>query len=124
MLEELIPIVMFVVLLLIVFVIAHYRFRTRREVHLTVRDALDKGVQLPGDFIARLDDTRDPRDADLRRALILLAIALGFVAFALVLGVAEATRPLLGVGMIPMVFGLAYLGLWKFASRPAESKTA
>ena len=116
MLEELIPIVMFVVMLLIVFVIVHYRFRARRELHVTVREALEKGAPLSDDLIVRLGEQRDPRDADLRRAILSLAVALGFIAFALILDVPQATRPLLGVGMIPLLFGLAYLGLWKLAS--------
>ena len=97
------------------------RYRTRYDFQRTVRIAVEKGQQLTPEFLERLNDRaiqqeRNP-NRDLRLGSICVAIGLAIGSFGLILGEPDAVRPLMGVGNLPLLVGLALLALWKFAPR-------
>jgi len=117
MIEELIPIVLFLTIGG-VFVMAYYfRFRTRREIQSTVRAAIEKGQELSPELIEGLMDSLNSRHADLRRGVIFLALGAALFIMGGLLGEEDARRPLMAVAMFPILVGSAYLGLWFFIAR-------
>jgi Ca2+/Na+ antiporter len=115
-LEMLIPITLFVVTFLVVWVVVLFRYRAKREIQATYRAAIEQGQELTPELLERLGETQ-PKNRDLRRGVISLCIGLAFVIFALVLGEQDAVRPMIAVGMFPMLLGAAYLGLWTFSGK-------
>ncbi len=56
-------------------------------------------------MLARIGEPPRPENADLRRGVIAIGLGLGLAAFG---------RPLIAIGSVPFLIGLAYLGLWRF----------
>ena len=108
-----------VVLILVAFLTA--RYLTRKQVHGTIRQVIDKGQELTPEILERLGETPKSPESDLRRGLIAVGIALAFVVFSIALGEDDAQGPLLGIAAFPLFVGLAYLGLWKFMPRGGGS---
>jgi hypothetical protein len=109
----------------------YLRHKDRERMHETLRIAYEKGQPVPPELIEALQSNTPVRpmstpDRDLRRAIILIAVGLGFAGLgygiwyglmsvddtaAYVSGGSTA-----GVGAIPGRIGLGYLALW-FARR-------
>lgn len=79
-----------------------------------MRTALERGAPLTPDLLDRLGQTSRPKHADLRRGVIWIALGVGLIIFGFVLGEEDATRPLLAIGAVPALLGLAYVALWRF----------
>ena len=101
-----------------------YRHLDRVAAQATIRDAIEGGQALSPDLVALLTETDSGR-GDLRRGVIsiAIAIALAIVAFAFAVDEPDALRPLTGIAAFPMIVGLAYLGLHRFA-RPRAAEPA
>jgi len=116
-----IPIALFICVSVVILVFLFLRYRTRYDYQRTVRLAVEKGQQLTPEFLERLAERaikqeRDP-NRDLRFGVIAIAIGLAIGGFGLILGEPDAVRPLIGVGNLPFLVGVAMLALWKFAPR-------
>jgi len=116
-----IPIAIAICVSVVILVFLFLRYRTRYDYQLTVRQAVDKGQQLTPEFLERLAERavrqeRNP-NRDLRFGAIAIAIGLAIGSFGLILGEPDAVRPLIGVGNLPFLVGVAMLALWKFAPR-------
>ncbi len=114
----------------------YLRSRDRGRMHETLRIAYEKGQPVPPELIAALQSNVAPRVAstperDLRRAVVLIAIGLGFcgLGYGLWFGLMSVDETAAyisgastaGVGAIPGLVGLAYLLLW--ATRRSASRT-
>ena len=100
--------------------------------HETLRIAYEKGQPVPPEMIEMLQrDVRDrsgqiarnSADRDLRRAVILIGVALGLVAMGCALGVTEgpeALYPIVAAATIPGFIGLGFLFLWFFGRNKPE----
>ena len=120
-----IPIVMFIVIAVILCVYFYMRHRTSEAVQKTVQTAIEQGQQLTPEILERLGQApqrrnSDNENSDLRRGVILIGAGLGIAAVGALLGEEEAVRPLLAIGSLPFLVGVAYLGLWKFG-KPDKS---
>ena len=116
-----IPIAIAICVSVVILVFLFLRYRTRYDYQLTVRQAVDKGQQLTPEFLERLAERairqeRNP-NRDLRFGAIAIAIGLAIASFGLILDEPDAVRPLIGVGNLPFLVGVAMLALWKFAPR-------
>lgn len=111
--EDLVPIVLFLVIAITYCVKYYFAHRTRQDVQSTVRVALERGDPLTAELLDRLVQPPAPRRTDLRRGVIGICLGIGLGVFGLVLGEPEAVRPMLAVGMVPLLLGLAYLMLWR-----------
>ncbi len=99
--------------------ITYYRFRRRREVQETIRVAIEKGQELPTEFLETISSpkSRPKKDQDLRRGVVLIAVGLGIGAFGVLVGEDDAVGPLMGIGSIPFLIGLALTALWILRTR-------
>jgi hypothetical protein len=95
--------------------VARYFFtlRARQETHKTVRLALERGEALTPELLDRLGEPPAPKRNDLRRGTVMVCIGLGLAAFGLVLGEPDAIRPMIAIGLVPLLLGLAHLILWR-----------
>ena len=119
--ELLIPIVMFISMAVVLGLFLMYRHRSRAELQQTVRMALDKGQELTPDIIDRLGQPKQAPYSDLRRAVIWLAIGIGFALFGLILDEDEAVRPLIAIGAFPIAIGIAYLIMSRVSEKDAST---
>ncbi len=110
---EQVPMVLFVAIAVIYCVKYYFAHRTRQDVQSTVRVALERGDPLTADLLDRLVQPPAPRRTDLRRGVIGIGLGIGLGVCGLVVGEPDAVRPLLAVGMVPLLLGLAYLILWR-----------
>ncbi len=114
----LIPIVLFIAIAVVLCIYFHLRHRTSQSVQETVRTAIEQGQQLTPEILERLGQT--PRrgkteNADLRRGVILITVGLGIAAWVAWSGVLHGPAMLpLAFGSLPVLIGIAYLGLWRF----------
>jgi len=113
-----VPIVLFLSVGAVIALGLMFRYRARAEVQKTLRQAIERGQEMTPEFLQHLGDPPRSRTADLRRGIIAMAIGVGFAVFAIVLGEEDAVRPMLGVASFPLMLGVAYLFLWRFAARP------
>jgi hypothetical protein len=111
--EDLVPIVLFLVIAVTYCVKYYFAHRTRQDVQNTVRVALERGDPLSAELLDRLVQAPAPKRTDLRRGVVGICLGIGLGVFGLVLGEPEAVRPMLAVGMVPLLLGLAYLMLWR-----------
>ena len=119
MVEELIPIVMFIGLTVVFVALFWFRYRTRRDMQDTFRTALEKGQELTPEVIDRLGHPKPARDKDFRLGVIWLAIAVGLVlvGFAVPDHSGDALRGLLAGAAFPFAIGIAYMILNRFSDR-------
>jgi len=113
----LVPYVLFTAIAVTVCVYFYFRNRTNTEIQKTVRAAIEQGQQLTPESLSRLVVTPRSADADLRRGVMAVAIGVGIGVFGILVGEDDARQPLLAIGALPLLIGLAYLGLWAFSSR-------
>ena len=119
MVEEWIPIVMFVGLTVVSSLFVWFRFRIRNDTQATIRTAIEKGQDLSPEVIDRLGHPRPHKDRDLRLALIWIALAVGLALFGF--GIPEheneVQRVFMGIAAFPFSLGIAFLIMWRFTER-------
>ena len=112
-----IPVVMFIGLTVVLSLLVWFRFRAKKEVQETVRVAIEKGEGLSTELIENLVNPPVSPHRDLRRGVISVLIAIGLVAFGLILGEEDAIRPLVGSAMFPLSIGIGFLLMHRYGSR-------
>jgi hypothetical protein len=117
MVEEMIPIVMFLTMGLVFVVFLYLKFRGKAEAQQTIRLALDKGTELSPEFIKQIGEPEPPKDRDLRRGMIWIAVGIGFVLLALGINEEDAMGPLMGTASFPILIGIAHLIMWRYGAR-------
>lgn len=113
----------------------YFRHRDRTQMQETLRVALEKGQTLPAELVTALQSsvaakTIPTRENDLRRGIVLIAIALGFIGlgYGLWFGLSSVSEeggaisgPIVaGVGAIPGLIGVAYIILWATKSKTSK----
>ncbi len=113
--EVLIPITMFVCILAGVGLVMYYRFRTRQELQLTLRQAMSDGQNMSSEVIDELMAAMQPKRNDLKKGIILISIGLATLVFAYFMGdfTDELSSPMVGLSAFPFFVGIAYLLLWR-----------
>lgn len=118
-----------------IWITSYFKARDRAELHETLRVAYEKGQPPPPELIEKLTAASDTPvaapsgrvDADLRRAVVLIAVGGGLAALGLGLGWGINTVSdvgghvvsgvIAGAGAIPGFIGVAYLILWLLGRR-------
>ena len=117
----------FTVIAAIILVPQWFKSRERLRMHETLRIAYEKGQPVPPELITALQTTpaeqpMNTPERDLRRAVVLIAVGLGFVALGYglwygLMSVSDIAAYITGgcvagAGAIPGLIGVAYLILW------------
>ena len=121
MVEEFIPIAVFIAAVLIVFVIAYFKYKSHLVVQQTIQTAMEKGHELSPELLDRMAAPKKAKASNLRRGIISLAIGIAFALFGVILGEEDAIRPMIAIGMFPAMIGVAYLILWRTDDREQQS---
>jgi len=123
MVEELIPIVMFIVIGVVFWLLAHFKFRSKAEMQQTIRLALEKGAELSPEIIDRLGDPEPSKTRDLRRGLIWLALGVGLAmcGFFAPDPSGYALRGCLAGAAFPVAIGIAYVVMWQYSLRQEKA---
>ena len=117
MVEELIPIVMFISIAVVLIAVFWFRYRSRAELQRTVRNAMDRGVELSPELVERLGATPQPREKDLRLGVIWMSLAVALVLCGFAVPEPDVLRGVLAGAAFPFSIGSAYLLLWFVVSR-------
>ena len=114
--DIIVPIVMFSVLPVCIWLVSLFNYKKRLTAHETVRHAIDSGQTVSPELIEKMSLLVDPIRADLRRGVLFIAFGAAFAVLGLMVGreEGEAIMPMLGAASFPVFLGLAYLGLWAF----------
>ena len=108
---DLVPIVLFLVIGVVLVAFFYFRYRARQEVQHTVRLAVEQGKELTPELLETIGTEAAGGVRDLRKGVIWLALA---VALALMAWIHDEFE-MLGVASLPLMLGIAYLGLWRFS---------
>ena len=117
MVEEFIPIVMFIMVGVVLVALFWFRYKARAELQQTVRNALERGIELSPDLVDRLGAAKPPKGKDLRLGVIWMSLALALLLCGLAIPEPDALRGVLAAAAFPFSIGLAYLLLWTVVSR-------
>jgi hypothetical protein len=135
--SAIVPLIFFVFLGAVILVPTYLKSRDKQRMYETLRVAYEKGQPVPPEMIAALQSNASglgmipTAERDLRRALILIAVALGLcgLGYGLWYGLMSVSDTaayitggcVAGAGAIPGLIGAAYLILWftKRTARPA-----
>jgi len=112
-----VPILLIIAIAVVLCVYFYLRHRTSQSVQETVRTAIEQGQQLTPEILERLGQTprrAKPENSDLRRGVILISVGLGIAAIGALLDRNIPWQLLAAVGSLPVLIGIAYLGLWRF----------
>lgn len=113
--DDMIPIVLFLVIGVVLCTFFFLRYRGRQEIQHTLRLAMERGTELTPELLEAMSvDVAAGGQRDLRRGIIALALAAATAIFAWVI-----EPDLLGVAAFPLMLGIAYLALWRFSPRRA-----
>lgn len=115
--EVLIPLVVFGSIAVIVVSAFYYSYKKRTVVYDAIKVAIEKtGSVDPALVEAIIRDNIGPY-ADLRKGIILIALATAFILLGLAIPDEEAVRPMMGIAAFPGLVGLAYVAFHFFAPR-------
>jgi hypothetical protein len=111
--------VMFAGLTVVVSLFFWFRYRARSDMQATVRTAIKQGQELSPEIVDRLGQPRRQKDQDLRLALIWLAIGAGLAICGYFVPdpSGHALGGMLAAAAFPVCIGIAYIVMWRFASR-------
>ncbi len=118
--EIVVPLAAFTMIFGICAVVFYYRYKSRQELQLTVRSAIDSGQPLSAELLVELTASLYAKRNDQRRGVICVAVGLAFICLAMLIGEHGPSGPLLGISAFPFLVGVAYLVLWRM-NRDQES---
>jgi hypothetical protein len=108
--EVLVPITVFGSVVLIFWIIWSNGVKRRNAELETVRSIVDKTGEASPELIKAIGKPRRMKNADLRKGLVLIAIAVAFASLGQLIPTDEgAAGPMLGVALFPGLVGLVYV---------------
>ncbi len=124
MVEEFIPIAMFIMIALIFFIVLYFRQRSRADMQQTIRLALERGTELTPELITKLGAPAEPsKNRDLRLGLIWMSLAVGLALCGLAVPDPSgyALKGCLAGAAFPFAIGAAYLIMWRYGAKEAAA---
>ena len=112
-----VPFVVFGSLAVIVVSAFYFSYKKRTVVYDAIKVAIEKTGTVDAALVeAIIRDNVGPY-ADLRKGVILIAVALAFMILGVLVDEQEAVRPMIGVASFPGLVGLSYVLFHFFAPR-------
>lgn len=118
--EVLIPIALFVIIPLIIWIVSAYRYKSHATTISLLDTIANKGDPITLDLVRTLGVRRKPKHSDLRLGLILIAIAVATAIFGNMVPEDEAAQIFLGFASFPFLVGVVFVALWFAVSRNTE----
>lgn len=115
--EVLIPLVVFGSIAAISYFAFHFSYKKRMVVYEAIRVAIEKTGNADPQLIDAIVRENVGRFADLRRGIVLVAVAIAFMTLGYVIPEEDVFRPMLGVAAFPGLIGIAYISFHFFAPR-------
>jgi hypothetical protein len=116
--EIFVPITLFITMTVTFCMFFWFRYRARVDLQQTLRAAIEKGHEVTPELVASLGSSAQrSRHRDLRLAIIWIAIAAGLTLFGAGMSPIEEEvfSVMLAISAFPLMMGLAYLIMWRFA---------
>lgn len=108
--EVLVPMTIFGSVVLIFWIIYSNGVKRRNAELETVRSIVDKTGEASPELIKAIGKPRRMKNADLRKGLVLIAIALAFAGLGQLIPAGEdAAGPMMGVALFPGLVGFVYV---------------
>jgi len=105
-----VPTVVFGSMVLIFWSVFHFGAKRRAAELETVRSVVEKTGEASPELIQAIGKPRRVKNADLRKGLILIAVAAAFAGLGQLIPAGdEASGPMLGVALFPGLVGLVYV---------------
>ena len=120
--EVLVPVALFAIIPLTVWAVAHYRNRSNEARARLLATMVESGKPVTPAVIRALGVRAQPRHAELRTGLVLVAIALATFMFGGIIPEQEGRDAVGALGMFPLLIGLVYVGLWTFITRKEQAR--
>lgn len=123
-LDILVPITFLVVLFGVIALTLKHRDRRRKELHQTLRTALQSGSAIEHALLERLALSVDPQRSDLRMAILFSVIAIVIAVLSQLLPFQDPVgqRVVLSVALIPGALAVTYFAFWGFWYRDAIAR--
>lgn len=115
--DYMIPIVLFIVTGVVFVAASYFNFRKRRIVYDAITVAIEKTGQVDASLVEAIIRDKIGPNADLRKGIILIAIAAACVILGQSIGEEEAIGPMIGLASFPGLIGAAYIAFHFFAPR-------
>lgn len=109
--------VMFLGLTVVFSLLVWFRYKAKRDSQETIRVAMEKGQQLSPELFERLTNPPVPPNRDLRRGIVNVGLAIGFVLFGYIFPEDDLFGIMSAVAMFPLLLGIAFLLLHRFGDR-------
>ncbi len=106
--EIVVPVASFVMLVFLVAIPFYFSYRKRRVVFDTLKATVEKTGTVDPHLVDAITADNIGPNADLRRGILLLAVAGGLICLGMFIPEEEATAPLMGIAAFPGLIGLAY----------------
>ena len=85
-------------------------------IHASIKLLIESGQQITPELLEKVSGTRAAiRELDLRKGVISVATGGSIFVFGLFVAGYEDMAAFAGISAIPIILGIAYLGLWKFS---------
>lgn len=112
-----VPLIVFASIVLIIATPFYFRHRNRKVIYDAIKTSVEKTGEADPKLIAAITHDSVGPNADLRRGILLLALALALAAIGFLSDGDEFGTPLWAIALIPGLIGGAYIGLHFFAPR-------
>ena len=113
----LIPFIVFTTIAAVSISAFHFSYKRRTAVYDTIKAAIEKTGTVDAALIEAVTRDNIGPNADLRRGIILVAVAAAFAMLGFMIPEQEAMGPMLGLAAFPGFVGLSYIGFHFFAPR-------
>lgn len=113
MIEELIPIVLFIMTAVVFLGYFYWNHRNRQAIMDTVQKAIDTGNELKPEMLVQLGAAFNPKMRDLRRGIVFLALGIGGLLSSMFFEVPQVVGGIRAGSVFPLMLGLGYLLVWK-----------
>jgi hypothetical protein len=113
MIEEMIPIVLFIVLGTILLAYFYWNHQSRVTIMNTVQRAMDQGKELTPELLLHLGAAGNPRIRDMRRGVVFLSLGVAGFLCSLFFADPEAGDGIRAGSVFPLMLGLGFLIVWK-----------
>ncbi|GAB4527169.1 MAG: hypothetical protein Tsb0010_10250 [Parvularculaceae bacterium] len=113
----LVPFTVFFFTAVVLVAVFYFNHKNRRTIYDAITSVAEKTGNVDAELVRAITNDKIGPNADLRRGVILIAIAGAFVLLGLLVGEQEAVGPMAGVAAFPGLVGIAYILFHFFAPR-------